>query len=96
MWGAMREGIEANTHDDDLKAIKPKLDTMEKAFKDMGKTIEGDVLQFDFAADGATTFSANGKVKATIPGKDFSSAFLKVWLGAKPAQGGLKKDLLKG
>jgi hypothetical protein len=54
-----------------------------------------EVLQFDCAADGVTTFSANGKVKATVPGKDFSSAFLKVWVGQKPAQAGLKKDLLK-
>ncbi len=62
----------------------------------MGKAIDGDILQFDITGDGATTFSANGKVKATIPGKDFSSAFLKIWLGAKPVQGGLKRDLLKG
>jgi hypothetical protein len=96
MWDALKEGIEANTHDDDLKALQSKMATMEKAFRDMGKTIDGDALQFDFAADGATTFSANGKVKATVPGKDFASAFLKIWLGQKPAQGGLKKDLLKG
>jgi len=69
---------------------------MEKAFTDLGKTSEGDVLEFDFAADGTTTFSVNNQVKETIPGKDLSTAFLKIWLGEKPAQSALKKDLLKG
>jgi long-chain acyl-CoA synthetase len=96
MWGAFREGIEANSTKDELKALEPKLARMEKAFNDLRKTSEGDILEFDFAADGTTTFSFNGQVKETIPGKDLSTAFLKIWLGAKPAQAPLKKDLLKG
>jgi long-chain acyl-CoA synthetase len=96
MWGAFDEGIEANSTPDELKALQPKLARMEKAFMDLGKTAEGDVLEFDFGADGTTTFTVNGKVKENIPGKDLSTAFLKIWLGAKPAQAGLKKDLLKG
>lgn len=95
MWGAFREGIEAHYRGEELKALRPKMEKMEKAFNEMGKTAEGDVLDFDFAADGTTTFSVNGKVKETIPGKDLSTALLKVWLGAKPAQDALKKDLLK-
>jgi long-chain acyl-CoA synthetase len=96
MWGAFREGIEAHYGGEDLKALRPKMEKMEKAFNEMGKTAEGDVLDFDFAADGTTTFSVNGNVKETISGKDLSTALLKVWLGAKPAQDALKKDLLKG
>jgi len=96
MWGAFRDGIEENSTKDELKALEPKLERMEKAFNDLHKTSEGDILEFDFAADGATTFSFNGQIKVAIPGKDLSTAFLKIWLGAKPAQSALKKDLLKG
>ena len=96
MWGAFREGIEAHYGGEELKALRLKMEKMERAFNEMGKTAEGDVLDFDFAADGTTTFSVNSKVKETIPGKDLSTALLKVWLGAKPAQDALKKDLLKG
>ena len=96
MWDAFREGIEANSTKDELTALQPKLARMEKAFNDLHKTSEGDILEFDFAADGTTTFSFNGQVKETIPGKDLSAAFLKIWLGAKPAQAPLKNDLLKG
>src|SRR5215472_15511440 len=34
MWGAFREGIEANSSKDELKALEPKLLRMEKAFND--------------------------------------------------------------
>jgi len=96
MWGAFREGIEANSTPSELKALQPKLEKMEKAFNALGKTAEGDVLEFDFAADGTTAFSVNGQAKETIPGQDLSTAFLKIWLGAKPAQEPLKKALLGG
>src|SRR5262245_56286184 len=56
MWGAFREGIEAHCSAEGLKALRPKMEKMDKAFNQMGKTVEGDVLDFDFAADGTTTF----------------------------------------
>jgi hypothetical protein len=39
----------------------------------------------------------NGQARGTaIPGEDFYTAVLRVWLGEKPADSGLKKGLVGG
>ena len=38
----------------------------------------------------------NGTVQGTIPGDDFATAFLSIWLGAHPPTPGLKSGLLGG
>ena len=38
----------------------------------------------------------NGTVQGTIPGDDFATAFLSIWLGAHPPNPGLKSGLLGG
>jgi hypothetical protein len=37
-----------------------------------------------------------GTVQGTIPGDDFATAFLSIWLGAHPPNPGLKSGLLGG
>jgi hypothetical protein len=41
-----------------------------------------------------TRLELNGKDVGVIPGKDFAEALFAVWLGAKPADAGLKAGML--
>ena len=41
-------------------------------------------------------YSLNGALKGTIPGDDFATAFLAIWLGASPPSEALRAGLLGG
>lgn len=96
IWDAFDEGIQANSSPAELAALKPKLAQVEKLFKDLGDVAEGDAIDIDFNADGATTVHYKGQPKGSIPGTDLQRVLLEIWLGQKPVQSDLKDALLKG
>jgi long-chain acyl-CoA synthetase len=96
VWDAFDEGIQANSSPAELAALKPKLDQVEKLFKDLGNVVEGDTIDIDFAADGTTHIAYKGQPKGSIPGTDLQRALLQIWLGQKPVQSDLKTALLNG
>ena len=77
-------------------AIKSELAQIEKLFKDLGQVKEKDVIDIDFAPDGATTVTYQKQLKGTIPSVNLQRALLKIWLGPKPVQSDLKEALLNG
>ena len=96
VWDAFEEGIEANNSPAELAALKPKLAEIERLFNELGEVAEGDAIDIDLSADGATSVKYKGQSKGTIPGADLQRALLKIWLGKNPVQGDLKAALLKG
>ena len=60
----------------------------------MGDMKKGQTLAFTYVPSKGLAVEVNGKAKGTIPGKDFQSSFLAIWLGANPPNKGLKKGLL--
>jgi long-chain acyl-CoA synthetase len=96
VWDAFDEGIQANSTPAELSAIATELAQIEKLFNDLGEVKEGDVIDIDFTADGNTSVSYQGQAKGTIAGVKLQQALLKIWLGPKPVQEGLKEALLGG
>ncbi|MEW9899718.1 chalcone isomerase family protein [Chitinivorax sp. PXF-14] len=96
MLEAFKEGITANTSATELTALQPKIAKLEAIFKAVREVREGDIINLDFAADGATKITVRNQPKEVIPGADLSSALLRIWLGSKPVQDDLKKSLLEG
>ncbi len=94
MTKAFHEGVANNLSEQELAALKPKLDLLDKSFSGVKELKEGDEIDLDFGADGSTRASYNGQQKDLIPGEDLSEALLKIWLGRKPVQDDLKKELL--
>jgi len=79
----------------ELEVIEAQLDALVGTMNAIGSAAKGDLLTIDFLADGTTRVAINGQPRGQpIPGADFQRALLKVWLGAKPVQGDLKKALL--
>jgi hypothetical protein len=96
IWDAFEEGLEANNSSAELAALKPKLDQVQKLFKEFGDVAEGDAIDIDFTATGDTAVTYKGQSKGSIAGPDLQHALLKIWLGSKPVQEDVKAALLKG
>jgi hypothetical protein len=56
----------------------------------------GDVVAFDYAPGAGTAVSVKGKVRGTIPGKDFMVSLWTVFLGTSPPTARLKAGMLGG
>jgi hypothetical protein len=75
-----------------MPVLRGRLDLLEQAVPDLMK---GDVLDLTWLPGTGTLVRGRGK-SLTIPGKDFADALLSVWLGPKPVEASLKRDLLGG
>ena len=95
--GALNDGLRDNHTEAQLAAIKPQVDALNATFKSIGEAKKGDVIHFEFSPDTGTRISVNGQAKGSnMAGEEFFTAVLRVWLGDKPSDGGLKKGLLGG
>jgi hypothetical protein len=91
------DGLKANVSEAELAALKPKVDALMATMKSIGEAKKGDSINFDFTPDGGTRITLNGQSKGDpIPGADFYSAVLRIWLGDKPVDADLKKGMLGG
>jgi len=86
-----RAGFEKNQNTTQLQALALRLDAFNAMFSD---AYRGDVLLFDFLADGTTHVLINDVEKGVVAGSDFQRALLAVWLGRQPADATLKKAML--
>jgi hypothetical protein len=94
---AFTDGLRSNLSDAQLAALKPQIDSFTGTLKSIGEAKKGDVINFDYTPDGGTRIIVNGQPRGTpIPGADFYSAVMRIWLGDKPVDDGLKKGLLGG
>jgi hypothetical protein len=87
---AWREGFENNSAAS-LPALQARLDTFCSWWPAMKS---GEEAVLTYVPGTGTRLEIDGKELGTIPGKDFADALFLVWLGDKPADGGLKEGLL--
>lgn len=87
---AFREGF-ANNSAASLPALQARLDTFCALWPTMRA---GDRAEMTYVPGTGTTLVINGKELGTTEGKDFADALFLVWLGARPADSGLKEGLL--
>ena len=67
------------------------LNNMMSSIKTLGR---GGAVQLDYMPDVGTRITVNGEDKITIPGADFFSALLHIWIGNKPVDGRLRDAML--
>jgi len=85
------EGFHANNSAEELKVLQDRIDQFNSFFVTV---LRGDIIQLDYTPDQGTQVWINDMLKGTVPGEDFSQALLKIWLGRKPADAGLKEAML--
>jgi hypothetical protein len=95
--GALNDGLKANHSEAQLAGWKAQIDGLNASLKAVGEARKGDVIQIEFTPEAGTRVLVNGQPKgAALPGEDFITALLRIWLGDKPADGALKKGMLGG
>lgn len=91
MITALDEGFESNTTEQQLSALRSRIDELATFFPDL---VEGDVIALDSIPGVGTRVTVNDQVKGTIAGDDFYPALLDIWLGDEPADDDLKDAML--
>lgn len=76
----------------DLDQLRERRERFASVFKQGLK--KGDEIAFDYLPGAGTYVRVNGRTRTVIPGDDFYSALLKIWLGERPLSAGLKRELL--
>jgi hypothetical protein len=90
--GAFREGF-ANNSASRMGQLTAGLDKISAALRDLRT---GDELVVSYAPGRGTTVGIAGTATVSIEGKVFADALLANWLGAVPADAGLKAAMLGG
>jgi Chalcone isomerase-like len=86
---AVETGILRNSSVE-MPTLRARLDLLEQALPALKK---GNVLDFTYLPGAGTLVRGQDK-EMTIPGKDFADALFSAWLGTKPANATLKRQLL--
>ena len=77
----------------ELERLRSDLERFHAVLADV---LEGQVLVLHYLPGEGTTLTVPGGGVATVPGHAFGEAMLRTWLGAHPADEGLKAALLGG
>jgi hypothetical protein len=95
--GALNDGLRANHNDAQFAAMKAQIEALNATLKAVGEAKKGDLIHIEFAPETGTRVTVNGQSRGSaIAGEDFFTAILRIWLGEKPVDGGLKKGMLGG
>ncbi len=86
-----QDGFQDNNTQEELAELQDRLVATYPLFREMR---EGETIAFDYLPDVGTQLVMNGDPGHIVPGEDFYHAILKIWLGKRPAQSGLKKCML--
>lgn len=89
---ALNLGITVNHSEAELTELEPMIKQFNNIWN--SEIHQGDKVWIDFVPEKGTVVSINGEEKGLIPGKTFYDAFLKTWLGDKPLNATMKKQLL--
>ncbi|MBQ0733019.1 chalcone isomerase family protein [Aquimarina celericrescens] len=91
MAGALRTGFEKSTNGN----LQPYKERIEKFISFIKDEIEVDqVYDIVYEKGKGSVIYKDGKEKGYITGLDFKEALFGIWLGDKPADKGLKKEML--
>ncbi|MFG6441392.1 chalcone isomerase family protein [Roseateles sp. LKC17W] len=93
---AINKGVNRNSTEAEKAAVAERVAQFNAAIAEVGRVKKGDLLVIDYLpAQGGTVLTVNGKTWGNpIPGQDFYSAFLKVFLGDRNSDAHLRAGLL--
>jgi hypothetical protein len=93
--GALADGIKDNHPEAEAAKLEPRVKQLAAIMRDMKEAKTGMRITLDWLPGAGTQVTIQGRpAGATIPGEDFYSALLRIWLGDRPVQDDLKKALL--
>lgn len=91
---AFKNAFEANHSEAELSAMNAQLKKFYAIFGTIPEVKKGDVILLDYIPMTGTKVTVNGAERGVVEGAEFNRALLKIWLGRRPVQDELKKDML--
>lgn len=91
---AFKKAITANHSAAEMTAMDAQLKKFSAIFDTVAEVKKGDVILIDYIVGTGTKITINGTDRGVIEGADFNRSLLKIWLGARPADEDLKKEML--
>ena len=88
---AWNEGFDDNLGAAERARLRPRIERFDGLFRTVHK---GDLVRLDYLPGTGTTVSIGNEKRGVIEGEDFMQAWLRIWLGAKPADSDLEQGLL--
>lgn len=93
---ALKDGINDNTTEEERKSLDTELQSLIAVMDLIGDVKKGDIVDFDYTKFRGTSITVNGQlIGEKIGGEKLYEAVLKIWLGDKAIDNGLKASLLK-
>lgn len=92
---ALVKGMANNLSPNELLTLQSRLDDLSNTLKAGGDAKKGDQIHLDYLPGAGARITIGGRIVGKdIPGEDFYQGLLKIWLGEKASDNGLKADLL--
>jgi long-chain acyl-CoA synthetase len=93
--GALSDGLNDNLSEAERMQYKVQIDDLKATLEAVGAAREKSVITIDFVPDSGMRIALDGAGKGkVIAGEDFYRALMKIWLGEKPVDKGLKAGML--
>jgi len=89
--GGWNDGFAGNSDPKEVEVLRPRIERFNDMFVDMKA---GDRILLDYVPGKGTVVTVAGEERGVVEGKDFADALLLIWLGEKPVNKKLKKQLL--
>lgn len=91
----LSDGFKANNAAADQQRYQAELDELTAGIGSLGEAKKGDVIALDYLPNAGMRVILNGEPKGRPVGNEgFYRAVLRVWLGDRPVDAGLKRALL--
>lgn len=91
---SLNNAIAANHIPAEIALIESRLRDLNRMMSAVGVLKKGATVVLDYAPAAGTRISINGEEKLVIKGEDFFQALLRIWIGAKPVDGTLRRAML--
>ncbi len=94
---ALDSGMRKHLGEEELRNLAERRAQLERSIQSFGRTVKGDVVDFDYVPGTGTTLAVNGKTNGpAIPGADFYDAVMAIFTGDHAVDKRLRQGLLGG
>lgn len=93
---SLNDAIAADHIPAEIALIEMRLRELNRMMGSIGVLKRGGIVHIDFLPGKGARITVNGEEKLLIPGDDFFTALLRIWIGPKPVDGRLRDAMLGG
>jgi hypothetical protein len=94
LTASLNNALAANHIPAELALIESRIRDLNRVMNSIGVIKKGGTITLDYLPGTGTRITVNGEEKITIKGEEFFQAMLRIWIGKKPVDGGLRNAML--